>query len=158
MWKKFLWSAKDTSWKDDNTTWNAFDDANFAIWVCRNVLCDSHVAPSVVQTPVFPFWKNVPENMLGRPLSSITTNIHINTLHDFKSDKSDLKSDSMKYDSRAFTYKRLWDAHAKKALLMLYAVFRLYWSKSTVMTWFCALFPSGLLNRNGTGMGEKKRT
>ena len=26
--------------------------------------------PSVVQTPVLPFWKNVPENMLGLPLNS----------------------------------------------------------------------------------------
>ena len=51
-------------------TWKAFDDANWAICECRKDLCASQVAPSVVHTPVLPFWKNVPENMLGLPLNS----------------------------------------------------------------------------------------
>ena len=39
-------------------------------WVIRNSLWDVQYFPSVVEIPVFPFWKKVPEKFPGLPENS----------------------------------------------------------------------------------------
>ncbi len=60
------------SWTSSMTaSWNPGPEAISTILACRKPLCASQWSPSVVETPLLPFWKKVPEYIPGRPENSL---------------------------------------------------------------------------------------